>query len=339
MKVNLLLIFVFYVFGVLANAETKEYSVEIPQKLGQEIETFSFFNFGDLESQSFSLVTTNDNLLHGGGQVLGLKHSDYIEGDDLGQTFGISLELLREYENAELSIKVFSDLYSRFSLIENEEGYISLLAENGKTRTENISNDGLRIKLKKNIENNYFLSFEVEVSKDNDTSGVGLYLQKYFHYLAANIGQAFGHTTVEYEIIEHTDKKMVFAGSAGLGKRLQIYKNKNSDLSFSGDIGIKRSNTADLQAVYTNVSIDYNYKKSEFSLYRRLDTKFYDGYGLDYNQGLFSVGGSEIILQLGFSKEKNRFTPDFWDLKDHALNAEIKKSGDIIYKYGIKAKF
>ncbi len=331
------IIFLFLMASLASQAqEAAQYSIEIPQELGQQIEEFSLFKFGRLEDTSFSLVTTNDNLLHGGGQVLGLKPSDNLEGDDLGQTFEISIEALRRYENAELSIEFFSSLYSRLSPTVLPDGSVTVFAENGKTRTENISNDGAIIKLKRNIKNKYFLVFETELSYANDKPGVALFIQDTFHYLARNLETSDGFQSVQYEVIEHAPGRITIAGAAGVGKTLNIFKNKNSKLSFTGELGLKHSNTKDLQAAYINTSLDFSYKSTNLSLYRKLDTKLYDEYGLDFDQKLFNLGKAGVLLQLGISKEDNRFTVDFPDQVDSVFGSEINRSGDFIYKYGIE---
>lgn len=100
-----LFLLVFCYYGHAEDFDT--YSLEIPIELAQEIENHTYREFGQLESFTFTLLTENDNLGHGLGAALGLKALSEFEGDDLGKSFAIDLNLLWKYENAELAVSFF----------------------------------------------------------------------------------------------------------------------------------------------------------------------------------------------------------------------------------------
>ena len=95
--------------------------------------------------------------------------------------------MARDYEHAEIAVGVSTDLYSRLSMRELDNGQLTRYTDEGEARTENLSYEVIRVKLTKDIKGSFYLIFQVEAAREQDIGGVAFEIQDYFHHLTRNM--------------------------------------------------------------------------------------------------------------------------------------------------------
>lgn len=319
--------------------EYDTYSLEIPNDLAREIEDFSFKEFGELESFNFKFISENDNLGHGLGAAAGLKAISDFEGDDLGKSFAIDLELLWKYENAELAISFFSDLYSRFALRPDENGVISEFNQDGKTTTENLAYEGVRARLKRDINNKTFLTFEIEAAKLDDQNGIAIYIQNFFHSATKSWTNAQGGPQVQYEQLDYFDTDYIATSAAGIGKQYTLFETKKMKLVGETEIGLRLSTETEFTAAYMNSNLNLILGRSSFKLTGEADLNKNYLYGASYNVDVIRNKDLELTLSFGMTREDKHFNNLYPDLYDHRTDARVLKDNDLLFQYGFSLKF
>lgn len=335
-----LLIFTLILSFNLQASETETFSIEIPEELAQEITDHSNEFFGEYESFTFSLVTENDNFGHGLGGVLGLKAVSSFEGDDLGKSFAINADLLWKYKNAELAVSFFSDLYSRFGFRVNSDGILSERSENDETYTENLGYEGVRAKITKDVNNKTFLSFEVEVAREDDKNTIAIYIQDFFHTATKSWDNAQGGKQVQYEYLDHIDPRFILTNSVTAGKRFTLYQSKKLKLHNTSELGLRLSTESNFSAAFAKTSFDLKLGKNNLKLYGEYDTNENYIYGALLERVVLKRSDFQLSMALGASKEDTYYNDLFPDLYDHRVGSrELSNGGDILYQYTFKLKF
>jgi hypothetical protein len=304
-----------------------EYKFFISNELGAEIlERANIFDLGRSESVKFRVVTENDNFLHGGGRVLGLTKDDAIEGDDKGQTFGLRLNSLFEFEKGSVALSYLSELYSKSVQQVLSDGTLSEKnVDNDKFYTENAVRDKISLEIHKDISGKYYgiigLSFE-HVSD----SGLGLTIQEIFHDLTEDFGNR------SYSVVETGLNENILVGTIGLGKRYTIFKKGNFDLTGDIEVGFNASNADYLRTSFVNSSLNLIHKNSTFRFALEKDSKLYKKLGFSWTEDIYSTNDVRFGSYLGVYKQENYFTRDYFD---------IGNQEDVIYEYGfeLEAKF
>lgn len=319
-------------------AQENSYSLEIPEELAKEIEDYSFDNFGELKTFTLSINSENDNLLHGIGAAVGLKAVSGVEGDDLGKTFALDLEMLWEYERAELAIEFFSDLYSRFAPDFNELGVYSEVDSEGRTLTENLLYEGVRVRLARDLSERYFLSFELEAASENDR-GLSSFIQNFFHSATSNWDNAQGGKQVQYNYLDYIDRRLLFSGRVGLGRHFTLYNTRNTTVTTTVEIGQRLSTEQAFRASYVESSLDIILNQSRFRFYGEYDTRDNYVYGASFEQDLISNDRYRLSFNLGISKEDRHYNDLFPDLRDHEFGSERLRNNDITYQYGFRLRY
>lgn len=338
---NALFVFTFlFSFCSLAQEAQKDvYSLEIPEELATDIEDHSYRSFGDFESFTFSIVTENDNLGHGIGAALGLKAISPFEGDDLGKSFAIDLNMLWKYENAELAISFFSNLYSRFGFKFNEHGVLSERNENSETYTENLGYEGVRAKLTKDVNEKVFLTFELEVAREDDKNTMAIFIQDFFHRATKSWDNAQGGKQVQYEYLDHLDPRLIATSTIGAGRRFTLYDSKKMKLKNATEVGHRFSTESNFEATYIKSSFDLERGRSKFSLYGEYDTKDNYVYGALIEREVYNSPKYKLSMSLGVSKEKLYYNEAFPDLYNHEVGSKSTPGGDLLYQYNLKLRF
>ncbi len=338
MKRLILCLFTLFITSAWSQ-EYDTYSLEIPADLARDIEEFSFKEFGELQDFSFSFISENDNLGHGLGAAAGLKAISDFEGDDLGKSFAIDLELLWKYENAELAVSFFSDLYSRFALSPDENGEIRHFNEDGKTRTENLSYEGIRASLKRDTNNKTYLSFEIEAAKIDDQNGIAIYIQNFFHYATKTWDNAQGGKQVQYEQVDYRGTKFLATGSAGIGKRYTLFDRKKVKVVGQSEVGLDLSTEKIFTTAYINTNIDLVLGRSSFKFTGEADLNRNYLYGASYNLDVINKKDLKLTMSLGVTREDKHFNDLFPDLYDHRFDSPTLKNNDLLFQYGFRVKF
>jgi hypothetical protein len=317
---------------VIANSEflvnITEYKFPFSTKRASEILAMAnIFCLGNSETVKFRLVSDNDNFLHGGGRVLGLKEEeDAMEGDDKGQTFGLSFDSIFEFEQGQISVKYFSELYSKSVEQILPDGTSSYQNPNdNKFYTKNAVRDSISIKIHKELEGDYYAIVGLAFAHSSDT-GLGLHIQETFHDLTNGLGNR------AYSVIETGLNKNVVVGKLGIGKRYTILKNKTSEITSEFEIGYNPSNSDYLRTFFVNTALKIVHGRSTFKFEARKDSRSFEKYGLSWGHNFYSGDGIRFGTYTGIYKQQNEFTKDYFD---------YGHEGDMIYEYGLEfeAKF
>ena len=325
------LLFAFMSMNALAKKSDEqsiryEYQFPVTQGLANYLlEQVDIFDLGAGVSQKFRLITDNDNFLLGVGGSIGLTKNNFIEGDDKGQTFGLSLEYIASFEAGEVSLKYFTELYSRSVYHKAENAITESLKdpENDRYYTENLIRDTIELEIKKDFENNYYAVIGLSVHHLED-SGMALSIQQGFHELT----EFMGHRP--YSIVETDLYANEVNGSVAVGKRFIITKSQDLETSVSTEVGYNFSNTEYWRAGFIKTSLDLIRGKSKYSFYVERDSKEYRKFGLTWDYTIHSDSAYEISTYLGIYKQENEYTKQYFDLGYES---------EIIHEYGLEVKF
>lgn len=305
------------------------YNLEISEEMARDIEDFALYNFGDLESIQFGILTDNDNFMHGLGALWGMKNEDALEGDDRGKTFAMSMDVLLQYERAEVAIQFFSDLYSNLATKAQPDGGTTYLNQDGFIMTENTNYEGLRVKITRDLENRYFLSFLIEAAREEDTGGIAGRIQTYFHQITSELGNK------EYDFQDYSEGESLLTSGLGLGKTFTLYNSDRLKIENRTQVGFNLSTNEAFRAAFVESSLSLTLGRSEFRFYGRHDTQDNYKYGAEYKFQLYQGKRLNITSTFGAYQEDNQYNRRHPD--DH-LNPLVEtqyggKFNDIIYNY------
>ena len=326
--------------NLIANDSLNDsYSIEIPEELARDIEDHSYRNFGDLKYYTLTINTENDNLGHGIGAGLGLKAKSPFEGDDLGKSFSLNLDLLMEYENAEVLVSFFSDMYSRFGMRFNDHGVMTEINGDGKTVTENLGYEGVRVKLTKDVSQRSFLTFELEVARENDQNTMAMFIQDFFHDVTKKWDNAQGGKQVQYHYDDYRKSRAVITSTIGMGRNFTLYRSKRFTVENRSEIGHRFSTESNFDATFIKTDFKLEAGRTQLRLYGEIDTKENYVFGAAVEREILKNDKYELSMSLGVSKEDNYYNDGFPDLGDHYVGARELKNNDLLYQYTLKLKF
>ncbi len=172
-----------------------------------EDKTVSFL--GKIVDEEYSLITGNDNFLHGGYRQLASDKS----GDDRGRTFSIGTHYKLVGEKGELRINLDSVGFSRlYQTAPGSERYF--INENGDLYQDFLERDTLDISLRKKFEEDAqkYLILGGELEHNTDEGMFAQAIQDQWHS-AWN-----GADMVQYENIDHMENKTYLKAYGGVGK-------------------------------------------------------------------------------------------------------------------------
>ncbi len=313
-----------------------------------------FFNLGKIKGIKVSWDTKNDNFGHGlYSLVAGSKdYSDKpaFEGDDRGLTFGTSEGGTIIYENGELTIRHYSDAYTKIApqsqkvKIDGKEYETEIKEyqdENGKWYQEVLNVEGLEIELRRDISTNQ-MYFKVagRVEKLSD-KGLASKLQHEWH----NIKDDF----VQYHNLPSSDfkDKDIFSVDMALGKDYE--RPINNWLGIKGNIE-GRSSTSTMIKDNSYVSVDAelainsnSWKREsaqgrppvvEAAVYagkkRYFDGKTYDRVGVRITGNILVSDNDVVAVYAGAGLEEDPYSVKIGEY-------EISQRGrvDVTHYYGI----
>lgn len=299
------------------------YETPVSQSFAQAIlDEGRFFELGEKESVELLFDTENDNILIGGGRLLGLEEEDRIEGDDKGKTFGMTLGMIRNYEQGSIAFKYLSELYSRnVSIISDDGREQEFIPGTREYYTANQSRDILLVELKRDLKNDYFITFKFHLGRVDDQSGLALKIQDKFHRLTEELGND------PYHAVEVSDSHLETAGIVGIGRRIRIYSRADIEVNAEVEVGASVSSVNYLQTAFIRTSLDLELKRSRFKFELETDSFEFKKRGLFYEYDFFPTEKSKLTVRLGVYNEENYFSNRY-----HNLGVE----DDLIFRYGLK---
>ncbi len=166
---------------------------------------------GDLESQEFSLDTSNDNIFHGLWRNIADPEMD---GNDRGRTFGLNLNYSLKGSEGEFRIMYESTIFTQ--LKETSPGsnrfYVRNDGDSQKYLQDLLERNRLDISLRKKLDNSdLFLIGGVELEQLTDDGNMSGPIQTAWH-------SAWGKDTVQYENQDFMDDKYSLSLYGGVGK-------------------------------------------------------------------------------------------------------------------------
>lgn len=208
-----------------------------------------FLKMGDVTGTKLELMTCNDNPLHGGLSSTGITtHAKGIEGDDRGKTFCIKGGVTLEFEKGEISIRKFSDGYSKLSNVPGDLYYFRGQAyqsyrnydKDGKRYQEFLNIDGVEIELKKQLgEDDIYVKLIARHKTMSDSSGLAKSIQQGWH---ESLGK------VEYSYIDHMKDKKGFEGYIELGKEFDVYSTTNTRVTATTSASVQGSQLGETES-------------------------------------------------------------------------------------------
>lgn len=188
----------------------------------------SILGLGELEQIMVTLESNNDNLLHGGGRLLGVSKDNRFEGNDLGYTFGIALNSEAQFQNGSLNLNLRSDLYSRPVMVDGQKK-----DENKKNYVEDINVSVADVKLRRDLSGKYFVEFDVGFTTYQDQNGVALKIQNAYHEAAR--GQGLGGRLDNQT--DHINDFSEISGGMAVGRRFTFHKSNSVEITGSVAVG------------------------------------------------------------------------------------------------------
>ena len=313
-----------YGFGAEELAPVKpsryEYAFSISDQLASHILAKSnLFELGELESMQYQVIIENDNLLLGGGRLLGLESSDRIEGDDFGYTFGLDLNVVRIYEEGEVSFQYLSQLYSRHTHVLNEHGeWMARDPEQGLPYTQNLARDVLTLEVKRDIGGSYQMIIGVGVEQVDDR-GLALSLQEGFHELTESLGNK------PYFDLDAGKEEFYINGEFGLIKRVTLYESEKLNIIGSTGTKLVVSKNDDYVDAVILSELEILMESSRFQLYTEWGVRNERRVGINWRKTLYESGEYTLEGYVGISYINNVYTRQFQNLGN---------TTDINYEFG-----
>lgn len=270
----------------------KEQDEMVRQMSDEKMEKEGFFSLGKLQKMTIDLQTDNDNLLHGGAQLIvkmdKKKELPSWEGDDRGYTFGEALSLNFEFDEGQIKARQYTEGYSSLaSVIKNvevcdgpgkcrQQQVITKRDEQNKRYQTFLTIDGVELELRRNhINGDIYVKMGGSLEHLTDSNkGLAQTLQTSWHKLKEKQG------TVQYHNLDHMADRWRAQINTGLG--IEKSYNLTNWLSVRGAIeGSIQGSTDGLNnsfvALRTEVSVNSNqlFRKEDSSLLPVLEAKFY----------------------------------------------------------------